>query len=407
MTSKTYTLNPYSVLDIKSKEEARPKFYQMLKESSQEKRSILCLAFDMICNRSRYNEINGFYTTKVKDGFYYTNIGDLNGLKKVIKKKKDKNMLNVEDDLKRTLLYLAARNGYDHIVVYLIKIGVDLNKTQNIGSTPLHGAAYYGHESTVKILIENGCNPFIKNKFGNLAESEAYNDSIKTIITNSYNNQILKLYHSLYLKEKVSNFVSIKDEISGKIICYKLICKSNYNHHQKKNYAVCWHGTKFQNLESIVINGLKPSGTKICEDKIILPVKGHIPLNTTFDGIDNWAKAVFVSPSYNYSSLPEYAEIISCNNQRWACLVEGRVKYGTFSKHRHTTKTLRKNPSQPFLEYRVAITEEDNCDILFVTSVVFISMDFLESIPDEKEESIIETYEENMLISQSYWITHI
>ena len=362
----------------------------------------------MICNKSRYNEINGFYTTKLKDEFYYINIGDLNGLKNVIKRKKDKNMLNEEDELKRTLLYLAARNGYDHIVEYLIKIGVDLNKTQNNGSTALHGAAFYGHESTVKLLIETGCSPYIKNYFGNLAESEAYNDSIKTIITNSYNNQILNLYQSLYLKGKVSNFVPIKNKMDGKIICYKLICKSNYNLYLKKDYVIVWHGTKFKNLESIVIKGLKPPGAKISDDSIILPVEGHIPLNTKVEGIDNWANAVFVSPSYNYSSLPVYAEIISCNNQRWACLVEGRVKYGKFTKHKHTTNCLRRNPSQPFLEYRVALTERDNSDILFVTSVVFISMDFLEDNINEEDQLVIsDTFEENMLMSQCYWTAHI
>ena len=91
----------------------------------------------------------------------------------------------------------------------MINIGTDLNKVQNSGSTPLHGAAYYGHESIVKILLENGCSPYIKNQFGNLAESEAYKGSIKSLITNSYNNKILNLYHILYSERKVSNFIPV------------------------------------------------------------------------------------------------------------------------------------------------------------------------------------------------------
>lgn len=187
MISNPYKLNPYKVLNIQCKKDARKNFIWLLRGSNEEQKPILCLAFDMICNESKYDVSNGIYTPKIKDEFYYTNIGDLNGLKNLIDVK-NKKKLNVGDSLNRTILYLASRNGYFHIVDYLINIGTDLNKVQNSGSTPLHGAAYYGHESIVKILLENGCSPYIKNQFGNLAESEAYKGSIKSLITNSYNN---------------------------------------------------------------------------------------------------------------------------------------------------------------------------------------------------------------------------
>lgn len=410
MKLRTYKLNPFKELNIKKEEEARKKFIELFRNSTEDSKPILCLSFDMICNKSRYNLRNGIFIPKIKDEFYYTNIGDLNGLKNLMKIKKDKNLLNVGDKLSRTLLYLAARNGYIDIVKYLIKIGVDLNKTQDNGSTPLHGAAFYGNEEVVKLLIENGANPFIKNKFGNLAETEAYNDSIKQIIINSYNNPILKLYYNLYSKGKASHFIPIKSKIDDKIICYKIICKSNYNIHLKNNYEVVWHGTKYKNLESIVIKGLKPSGAKISSDSYILPPNGHIPLNTEFNGIENWANAVFFSPSYNYSSLPVYAEKIEYNNEKWACLVEGRVKKGKFTKHEPTTKFLRRCPSEPLLEYRVAVTEEDDCDTMFVTSVVFISNNFLKSEEENDEQSyntISDIDDENMKLSQSFWYHNI
>lgn len=405
--NKPEELNPFSVLNIKSEKEARSKFLYLLTHSNENQKPKICLAFDMICNKSKYNIKNGIYTPKKKDEFYYTNIGDLKGLQYLFRIKKDQKKLNEGDSLNRTLLYLAARNGYYDIVKYLIKIGVDLNKTQKNGSTPLHGAAFYGNKSIVKLLIENGCNPYIKNNYGNQAESEASDDSIKKIIIDSYNNKILNLYHSLYLEGKVSNFVPIEKD--GKIICFKLICKSNFNHHQKYNYEVVWHGTKFKNLKSIVYNGLKPAGAKILDDSIIIPPSGHIPLDITFNGIKNWAKAVFVSPSFTYSSLPSYAEKITCNSQEWVCLVEGRVKKGKFTRHKSTTNLWEHINSEPtYLEYRVAMTENDNYDTLFVTSIVFISMDFLKNVEDYQDtDTITETSEENVLLSTSLWADNI
>ncbi len=47
-------------------------------------------------------------------------------------------------------------------------------------STPLHRAAYYGHESIVKLLLESGYNPRIKQNNENYPESEAYINSIKS-----------------------------------------------------------------------------------------------------------------------------------------------------------------------------------------------------------------------------------
>lgn len=394
MISNPYKLNPYKVLNIQCKKDARKNFIWLLRGSNEEQKPILCLAFDMICNESKYNVSNGIYTPKIKDEFYYTNIGDLNGLKNLIDVK-NKKKLNVDDSLNRTILYLASRNGYFHIVDYLINIGTDLNKVQNSGSTPLHGAAYYGHESIVKILLENGCSPYIKNQYGNLAESEAYKGSIKSLITNSYNNKILNLYHILYSERKVSNFIPIKNKKDGKTICYKLICKNEFNTQQKNDYVVAWHGTKFKNLKSIVMKGLKPSGAKISDKSIILPAEYHIPLNVALDGIDNWANAVFVSPNFNYSGL--YSEIISCDNQKWACLIEVRVKNGEFSKHRATMKcNIPSNSS--LLEFRVDMNEYDSSDILYVTSVVFLSKDYLDKARIKKvyeDTDICETEEES------------
>ena len=49
-----------------------------------------------------------------------------------------------KDKLKRSLLYLSARNGYYDLTEYLLKKGINLNEVQKDGRTALHGAAFYG-----------------------------------------------------------------------------------------------------------------------------------------------------------------------------------------------------------------------------------------------------------------------
>lgn len=213
----------------------------------------------------------------------------------------------------------------------------------------------------------------------------------------------MNLYHRLYSQGYVTNFVPIKND-EDEVICYKMICKSMFHHNLKGN-AVIWHGTKFKNLESIVKNGLKPSGTKISDKSIIMPPDNHIDLNTTFDGIKDWAKAVFVSPSCFYSSHPAYAERILSNGKKWACLVEGRVKTGCFTRHHSTTNIRKKVPynEPPCVEFRI-----ENQLNLFVTSVVFISMDFINGASYYNEQdAITETSQERMLTEESYWSENI
>ena len=270
----------------------------------------------------------------------------------------------------------------------------------------MHGAVFYGHKDIVQLLIANGANPKIKNKYNNEPIQETASEEIKEIINNSYNNQILNLYHKLYAKKLVSYFIPIYGDEGDEVICYKLICNSQINHEDKKNYVVVWHGTKFKNLESIVIKGLQPSGRKISDDTIIEPPSGHIKLNTTFDGISNWAKAVFVSPSLIYSSLPAYAETIRCKDKEYVCLVEGRVKKGSYTQHRSTTHREYIPYDEPSkVEFRIC---EEHAIYLFVTSVVIISMDFINNVKYYKDtETISEADDEMMKTSESFWTNHI
>eukprot|EP01036_Dinobryon_divergens_P035212 gene35212-45603_t len=56
----------------------------------------------------------------------------------------------------KTKLHVAAFNGYNAIVLMLLKNGANPNAKDNDGMTPLHKAAWEGHADTVQHLLANG-----------------------------------------------------------------------------------------------------------------------------------------------------------------------------------------------------------------------------------------------------------
>jgi len=53
-------------------------------------------------------------------------------------------------------LHLAAANGRDKIIKFLVRVGMDVNEGTTFGNVPLFFAAIYGHLSTCKLLLELG-----------------------------------------------------------------------------------------------------------------------------------------------------------------------------------------------------------------------------------------------------------
>ena len=84
-----------------------------------------------------------------------------------------------------------------NICEFLLEEGMDPNETQGTKSTPLHGAAFYNQDSTVKLLLEYGAKTEIKNIDGKTVLEDAYSKKIKEIILNSQKDKItnlLKIY---------------------------------------------------------------------------------------------------------------------------------------------------------------------------------------------------------------------
>lgn len=169
-----------------------------------------------------------------------------------------------------------------------------------------------------------------------------------------------------------------------------------------------WHGTKYQYLESIVENGLKPSGSTV-NGKMITPHSNHYGMNQTIDGVKEWAKAIFVSPSLFYSADVCYAERIISENKNWAVLVQCLTKRGSFKKYKSTI--FRDHPisgETTDVEYRVQAPEDKELiyrvigiKSVYVTNVVFVNVGFLDNVSDFVEGNIIvDSKEERELLNQ-------
>jgi len=202
------TINPFNILNIStdaSYSEYKNAYMKLATERDRNIRRNACLAYDALCNRDKYIRKGNLFTVKNKDCFYYAVVGDLKSLKKDIQM--NKNLLLEKDGLQRNLLYLAARNGYFDLTEYLIKKGININEVQRDGSTALHGAAYYGQEIVIQLLIENGINTKVINNFGHTAAQEAKTARIRELILNSDRDIIMELFHKLYNQNLVSNIV--------------------------------------------------------------------------------------------------------------------------------------------------------------------------------------------------------
>jgi hypothetical protein len=327
--------------------------------------------------------------------------------------KKNKAILKEKDELKRNLLYIAARNGYYDICEFLLEEGMDPNETQNTKSTPLHGAAFYNQLSICKLLLEYGARGTLENEEGNLAIEESYSDELFKIIHDSLDDKITCLLNKLIAQKIAKRLILVKynDMIIGKkILRHDILLPDNIDY-IKKNWVVGWHGTKFEFLESIMFHGLYPSGTKLSDGTEIKPLEGHIPLKTSLEGFDDWAKAIFVSPSIFYAGHPVYARRICSNNIEYSVIIETRIRPDTFSKHPPTVvKYVQKSGEPDFVEYRIKV--KDDSDLIMriesqqnviVTGILFAKTDFLRNIKDYyKGEIFVNSKEEKNLFITKY-----
>jgi len=380
-------VNPFLTLGIAKDEShagTKHKFREKMIEArnNDELRAKICFAYDVIVNKDYYYECEK-NTYKIKNDkkavYYYCVIGDCFSLMEEIES--HPNLLYYKDPLKRSLLYIAARNGHANICVYLINKGLDVNGIQSTGSTPLHGAVYYGQVNVAKILIVYGAQTNIKNKYGNLPKDEAMTKEIKDLLKESEKDPIEELYKKLIKKSLAISLIPIY--IKGKIVAKKILCKLNNIAEVDNDWITAWHGTNFKNLESIVEIGLKPPGGKLKSGEEIQVCVSHISRVLTINNIHDWANGIFVSPSIFYSGSSAYAKEISCNNEQWKVLVEVKVKPNSYYEGKSTCSNyVPKNGEPEMLEYRIEPKNENDVQVY---SLTFVRKNFFEKAKNYSE----------------------
>ena len=93
--------------------ECQSAFARLINRPSRKVRIGASLAYDILCNSNKYIKNGKYYKVKKKDHFYCVVVGELETLKKLVYK--NKKILFEKDDLERSLLYIAARNGFFNI----------------------------------------------------------------------------------------------------------------------------------------------------------------------------------------------------------------------------------------------------------------------------------------------------
>ena len=408
------TMNPFQVLNISvgsSDEKMKAVFRMKISTSYRHERATYALAYDMICSRdpTKYTRDGFTFAVKKRDLFFYAITGNYESF--VHEMKRNPYLLNRKDECGRTLLYLAARNGYYDICNFLLRSGCKIDETQKDGSTALHGASFYGHETIVRLLLEYGADANIRNRFGHEPYDEASSRIINDYIVSKAHDKINEILNQLKHNGLVKNFVLIKhhNEVIAKKILRNLESHAEYSTSYYTNqWTLAWHVTKYEHLYSIMKYGLHAAGTLVSPGYRLAPQKNHIGLNKRVGSYDNWANAIFVSPSVFYAAHAVYAERKFSDKKQWCVVVETRVRPGSFTRHKHTLLKRDELPGEPTnVEYRVEVKSDD--DFIFrvesernvlVTAVVFINVNFLENIDEYYQGQIFANSEAERALFQ-------
>lgn len=391
------TIRPYEELGVSqdaSRQEIKGAYSKAATHHHRQRRVMGSLSYMILVSTTpRFQQkAPGVYEIARKpDVFVIAAAGDTDRLTAEIRR--DKSLLTRTNEHNHTLLYLTARAGFYDTTEALLKLGAPVNEKQVDGSTPLHGASFYGQRLIVGLLLRYGADATIKNKWGNTPVNEAATEEIRQAMVNYKKDPISKLVSNLMGEKLVTrvHLIHHKDKIVGREIIRN---PDTLDSQTKRSWGfitstwhTVWHGTKSKYLSSILRHGLMPSGTKLPDGHSIKPPNNHYKLGDTHFGIKNWANAIFLSPSITYASHACYSDRITAEDGDWCVLIKAYIKPKSYSEHDPTVlkwDAMDGEPDAP--EYRIDVTEVDkilrleSARNVVVASLVLISEHFLSNL---------------------------
>ena len=341
-------INPYTILNIKKEHEN--KVYSKSFKDDKNK----FLACFILENKDNYSRQGNIFKIE-KNHFYFTIMNDLDNLKIVLKQ--NKLLLLERDDCQRSLLFLSVLLNYYEIVEYLTTTNIDINGWDSGEKTPTDIA----EGNIYDLLVARGGQKY-ENIFYNEAPVQSY------IYHHALHGSYIEFIYEQLLKEDLvsdmEDIIDINNILVGKRIFKKL--KNNGNKYDESDYLKIYHGTKYSSIEPIMKYGLK---------NLKNPRKGHVPLKLKKNGIDNWANAIFVSPSIFYAS--SFSECICLElDDIYHIIIEGKIKKNSFISYKSTIIDYKFKEGEPKNEIEYRIDNDENNNII-VTSLLFIARKFL------------------------------
>ena len=115
---------------------------------------------------------------------------------------RDTDYLIQYDYFRQTPFHWAAKLGYSDLLKIIVQYSKMVNTFDRELRTPLFLAALNNHKKCVEILLENGANPHLTDKNGELAENVTTDNSIRLLLQNIQEKLFVEINEINRKKEK-------------------------------------------------------------------------------------------------------------------------------------------------------------------------------------------------------------
>jgi ankyrin repeat protein len=162
----------------------------------------------------------------------------------------------------------------------------------------------------------------------------------------------------------------------------KCTCLVLQEHDPIKFPERAYHGTNIAVVRSILADGLVIPGTVVGAGKRINPPKNHIARGRKAFKVDDFADAIFLSPSVHYSSDPAYAIAFPYDDRQLLPVLECSVKTNGYQVYPCTVPGYTAHPSDNLEAIEWRVSDPGN---VIINAVLFIpTVDSLEATARER-----------------------